>query len=308
MLDKFPGLLGYGGIIAIHADWPIYPTGIGWEIALRSLGNFPEGTQFYEIDDIDRCKLLIIEEPVDNVDYYNYKYYHVAIWHSDLLNLKKHGLIEGIVEMSDEEFELERFKKFKKHLGKNLREDSDGNIILHMKTDNDELQEIVYHKPFIKQDDENQDISYKDCAGIAGYLKLTNKGSDELSKLSEEINYTKNLKDLVKPLIAIGRYDAAVRDASLLLETSIKTFHKKGDFFGQNLIDYHINDIISRNDNFNSAAIKCYRGELRTIFKFIRNDFAHNFKIISEAQCKVILKRINETLIEFDEVVNAYYK
>lgn len=54
MLEKFPGLLGYGGIIAIHADWPNYPPGIGWETGLRTLGNFPEGTQFYEIDDIDR--------------------------------------------------------------------------------------------------------------------------------------------------------------------------------------------------------------------------------------------------------------
>jgi len=59
MIDKYTGLLGYGGIIAIHADWPIYPSGIGWEIALRTLGNFPEGTNFYEIDDIDMCKLLI---------------------------------------------------------------------------------------------------------------------------------------------------------------------------------------------------------------------------------------------------------
>ena len=59
MLDKFPGFLGYGGIIAIHADWPTYPGGIGWEIALRELGYFPKGTNFYQIDDIDKCMLFI---------------------------------------------------------------------------------------------------------------------------------------------------------------------------------------------------------------------------------------------------------
>lgn len=30
MPDKFPGFLGYGGIIAIHANWPNYPGGLGY--------------------------------------------------------------------------------------------------------------------------------------------------------------------------------------------------------------------------------------------------------------------------------------
>lgn len=63
MLDKFPGFLGYGGIIAIHADWPNYQGGVGWEIALRELSYHPKGTSFYEIDDIDKCMLFINQDP-----------------------------------------------------------------------------------------------------------------------------------------------------------------------------------------------------------------------------------------------------
>ena len=88
MLEKFPGFLGYDGIIAIHADWPIYPSGIGWEIALRMMGNFPKGTVFYEIDDIDRCKLLINKPPTQLKDFYHKSHYQIAIWHLDLIELK----------------------------------------------------------------------------------------------------------------------------------------------------------------------------------------------------------------------------
>lgn len=306
MLDKFPGLLGYGGIIAIHANWPMYPSGIGWQIALKDLGNFPAGTDFYEIDDIDRCKLLVNEEPKKLSDPFDRKHYHVAIWHSDLIKLKEKGLILGVIEKSDYEFRLLEFENFKKQLGKNLREDEEGNIILNFQDERGNLQESKYYKP--ENDEDEDDFIFRDCAFIPDTIKLTTKGIEELAKLSKEISFTDELKNLTEPLVKINRYDTAIRDASLFVETSIKNIHNKPNLFGQKLIDYHIEDIIKNNNNFNSAAIKCYRGELRTIFKFIRNDFAHNFKVLTEEQCIVILQRINDLLIEIKEVIDAYYK
>ena len=47
-MEKSPGFSGYGNVIAIHADWPDYPSGIGWVIALLILVSFPAGTKFYE--------------------------------------------------------------------------------------------------------------------------------------------------------------------------------------------------------------------------------------------------------------------
>lgn len=308
MLDKFPGFLGYGGIVAIHANWPNYPPGIGWQIALKTLGNFPKGTNFYEIDDIDRCKLLINQNPTGLTDPYDIKYYHVAIWHEDLIELKKRGFINGVIEKSDYEFELIRFENLKKDFGGKLKEDEDGNIIFNVKDDNGQLREMKYNKPEPDEDEEDGLFVFRNCAIIADCINLTKEGIDELIKLSNEIKLTEHLSNLTGPLIAIGRFDTAIREASLLIETTIKHFHNMPLLFGQKLIEFHIQEIIKNNDNFNSAAIKCYRGELRTIFSFIRNDFAHNFRVLTEEQCKVILSRINETLCEFEEVVNAYFK
>jgi len=305
MIDKFPGLLGYGGIIAIHADWPMYPSGIGWQIALRTLGNFPKGTKFYEIDDIDRCKLLVNQDPKTLKAPFDSKHYHIAIWHEDLIKLKAKGLLDGVIEKSGYEFKLVCFENFKKQLGENLKEDNEGNIILYIKDNNGQFQETKYSKPEFDEDEE--DFVFRDCAIITNTINLTAKGIDELIKLSNEISFTEELNNLTEPLIKIGKFDTAIREASVLLETRIKEYHSGLDLYGQSLVDYHIEKIIKNNDNFNSAAIKCYRGELRTIFKFIRNDFAHNLKILTKEQCMVILYRISNTLDELNEVINTYF-
>jgi hypothetical protein len=305
MLDQFPGLLGYGGIIAIHANWPMYPAGIGWKIALRALGNFPKGTKFYEIDDIDRCKLLINQEPNKFKDPFDYNNYQIATWHEDLIELKKKGLIKGIKEKSEYEFEIIRFENFKRTLGDGLKLDQEGNVILYIKDENGDFIESKHYKPECDEDEEK--FAFRNCVIIPETISLTDKGIIELISLSKEISLSNELKNLVEPLMQIRRYDTAIRDASLLLETQIKNYHDKPKLFGQKLVDYHINEVIGNNDDFNSAAIKCYRGELRTIFKFIRNDFAHNFKILTEEQCLVILSRIDDAINEFKEVIDAYF-
>ncbi|GAB3026605.1 hypothetical protein [Spirosoma pulveris] len=304
MLNKFPGYFGYGGIMAIHADWPIYPNGIGWQFALKAMGNYPKGTNFYEIDDIDRCKLFISQDPKQLKDPSDAKYYHVGIWHSDLVELNLKGYVTGVVEMSDYEFEMMRFNQVKKQLGKNLKEDDEGNIILLTYNDRKEVIELKYSKPEYFEDAHD----FIDCVFIPESVTLTEEGFEELEKLLNNINLSEELRRLSEPFINIGRYDTAIRESSLFVEETIKKFHMQNDLYGQRLIDYHINEIINNNENFNSAAIKSYRGELRTVMKFIRNDFMHNFKILSEAQCKAILSRINELIIEFLEVKSAYFK
>jgi hypothetical protein len=129
MIDKFPGYLG--GFTAIHADWPNYPSGSGWEIALRTFGYFPKETEFYKIDDIDTVVLFINENPKSLKDCFDYKYYHIAIWHEDLIELKRLGYIEGVNEISEFEFQLLRFENIKKDFGKNPKLDDEGNIIAY---------------------------------------------------------------------------------------------------------------------------------------------------------------------------------
>ena len=305
MLDKFPGFLGYGEIIAIHADWPIYPSGIGWKIALKTLGNFPNNTIFHEVDDIDRCKLLLTQDPQNLTDPFDSNLYHVAVWHEDLVELKNKGFINGVIEKNDFEFEMMRFEKFKKEFGENLKLDDNDNIILYIKDDNGILKETIYHRP--QSYEVEDEFNYRNCAVIPNGVSLTESGLNELIKLSNEISLYEELKVLTQPLIKIKRFDTAIRDASLLAETKIKEFHMRPELYGQKLVELHIRDVIKNHNSFNSAVIKCYRGELRTIFKFIRNDFAHNFRVMTEEQCKLILARISDTLVEFNEVVNVYF-
>jgi hypothetical protein len=52
-----PGFLGYrsSGVVAIHADWPMYAAQHDWPTAPIGLGSFPTGTTFSLLDDIDQA-------------------------------------------------------------------------------------------------------------------------------------------------------------------------------------------------------------------------------------------------------------
>jgi len=304
-LDKFPGLLGYDGIIAIHADWPTYPPGIGWEIALRSLANFPEGTKLYQISDIDRCKLLIDQNPSSLKDPFDYRYYHVAAWHEDLAELFNRGMITGIELESEYEFKIRRFNELKTELGDAAEEDQNGNLVLSCMIDN-KSSKLTYDRPQKDLFDEGEFV-HREYVHIPEFITLTKQGFEALKIIDFSGTLHKEIESIVSPLIMIGKYDSAVREVSLFLETQIKVFHKT-NLFGQKLIAHHINAMIGNNDNYNSAALKNYNGELRTVFKFIRNDFAHNFRILTEVQCKIILYRISLVYAEFLEVINVYRK
>jgi hypothetical protein len=63
-VSEHPGWFGwgYGGshgemILGIQADWSAYPCAPGGSHGLFDLAQFPEGTRFFPIDDIDRCVL-----------------------------------------------------------------------------------------------------------------------------------------------------------------------------------------------------------------------------------------------------------
>jgi len=84
------------GVIAIHADWPIYPEEHGVELALLWLTAFPQETRFKPIDDIDRCILLMADMKGSNkADTFDKRNLHVAVWHEDLLDLQERGFING---------------------------------------------------------------------------------------------------------------------------------------------------------------------------------------------------------------------
>ncbi|MEO9871178.1 hypothetical protein [Ekhidna sp.] len=302
-----PGLLHYTennlpGMMAIHADWPIYPPGMGWKLALTTMANFPNGTSFYQIDDIDKCILFVDSDPGNLTDVYDYKNYHLAMWHEDLIELQEMSLIEGVRAISDFEFSMIKFKEIEKVFGPHNKYDRDGNLLLPLKNTEGELAESTYSRPIKHEDDEH----HKTFAKVESTVSITPEGFRKVYEIVQELKFHEEIESLVMPFIEIKKYDAAVREASLFLESSIRKLHQT-HLYGQRLIEFHIRDVIVKNRENFSSAIKNYRGELRTVFKFIRNDFAHNFKILTEDQCKSIVVRISNVYSEFKEVVHVYF-
>jgi len=75
----------------------MYPEEHGAELALLWLTAFPNGTSFKKIDDIDQCLLLIADVRGSNQNPFSERHFHVAIWHEDLRELHRQGLINGVL-------------------------------------------------------------------------------------------------------------------------------------------------------------------------------------------------------------------
>ena len=83
------------GFEVLHADWPAYPIGHGLRPALQTLAEFPFGTRFWELDQIDQCCLFIVgHKPDDNA--FASHFFHVAVWNDDLRDCGRRGYVAGI--------------------------------------------------------------------------------------------------------------------------------------------------------------------------------------------------------------------
>src|SRR4051794_16985874 len=99
-LGDMPGFLGYssGGafIVAIHADWPSYPGPPHPIGALFDLCQFPPGSAFRKVDEIDRCVLMVAEDYSRGLEPYSEQALHVAAWSEDLLALHEREYVIGL--------------------------------------------------------------------------------------------------------------------------------------------------------------------------------------------------------------------
>jgi hypothetical protein len=147
-LEDHPGYLGFtsAGVVLLHADWPVYPTEHGWLAALASLGSFPDRTAFSALDDIDRCLLLLADNHVANkVDPFSEKNFHVALWHEDILELVRRGLVHGAVGVTERVHELNHRRAIEldglRHLIE-LLNDQMGEIKERLKTETEQPEKL----------------------------------------------------------------------------------------------------------------------------------------------------------------------
>lgn len=240
-LEEHPGFLGCTshGVIAIHADWPVYPAGHGIEESLWSLGQFPQQSVFSRIDNIDGCWLYVLADATTKADPFSDTRFHVALWEEDV-----NDLFEGAFVASN---------------------------------------------------------GSDDWFAEAARLRLTTAGWREVDTLasSERVVLHSLILERAVPIADIGHYDAAVREACVALESVLREIVGSRKY-GQPLIEEFIAALPT--PPFIAAYNKVMRSDLRSAFKFIRNDYAHNLRVIDGTQCRVVLARLS---VVFDSVEAA---
>jgi hypothetical protein len=288
-IDDHPGFMEYDGRFpeVLHADWPIYPGGHGWQVALQSLAVFPSRVRFKKIDDIDRCYLLVIigsgpclqpKQPLSDT-----RWFHVALWHRDLLELRRRGLISGVTLRTEYERALDHYERHKDLVVK-----IDGQF-RPLDMPRPERDDYEYDNPTVPEI-------------TADGITLTSSGREILASLARPLSELQaGIRERVEPLLSISSYDTAIRETAIILESRLREI-TGSDLFGQALVEEYYKRLCLRNQNNPRAIFKVLRGELRTVFKFVRNDFAHAIHEITDSQCRILLDRISLTLEKINEI------
>jgi hypothetical protein len=295
----YPGNLGYwhrgSYVLGIHADWPAYP-GRGTGDALYELCQFPHGTTFRPIDDIDLCALFIVSGQAPYADVWSKNEFHVAIWHSDLNELADEMLVDGIISPRDIEVRKARRDESRADLRRSL--EADGAIIdgdpddLRVQIEEDEYPMSVFYS----QEDRDEILEeYGDYPNNERVIfdpqssvEVTSRGWAELERLLQNEPILSRFERLQK-LADLGMYDTAIREAGAILETALKEATGSSKY-GLRLVDIFV-EKLENDQRYTDASVKRFRTDLRTAFKFIRNEFAHRTADVPRDRALALLVR-----------------
>jgi len=285
-LEDHPGYLGLTsqGVIAIHADWPIHPEEHGAELALLWLTAFPQDTLFKRIDDIDRCFLFLADVKSSiRSDLFDRRNFHVAIWHEDLLALADSEFVSGVSRVT----ERQRQDLWRSEVGEQL----------FIRLEDGSLKPLDL-PPLEGYDDE--DTSWPEV--VREGILVTSAGRGRAASLLSQGFSLAVLGDRVEQLMHIGYFDAAVREACIALEHRMKVWLRSA-MWGDALVEEFIARLRDQGIGPESH-LRVLRGEIRAAFKFIRNDFMHNFVEIDETQARAILFRLGRVTAVLDRVLS----
>ena len=232
------------------------------------------------IDDIDRCNLfLACIKNTNERKPFDFKNFHVAIWHDDLLDLQKQGFIYGVSAITERKWEeLKR-------------------ISLKFIKDNEELQ----GKLTSLDEFDNEIYSWPEF--YLGHISVTPQGREyaQIALAHSDFN-TSFWGKRVSTLIDLRYFDIAVREACLELECKIKKWLNSNQW-GERLV-VELNSQLNTQGELINSYLKVFCSQIRMALKFIRNDFMHNFIDIDEIQCMAILCRLARINDQLDEVIS----
>jgi hypothetical protein len=284
-LVQHPGYLGSTsqGVIHIHADWPAYATEHGVGYALMSLGQFPFGTKFTLLDDIDQCFLFLAGDNRSRKgDAYADSNFHLSLWHEDVSSLVNSTYAVGASHIPYNQWAKRRATELKAFVWKQ----PDGTL-------------TPVPLPELEEDD---DFPQREVVVVDGCLSLTEAGHTALElQLSDEMEHISDrIMQRVRPALSAGLFDSAIREACVLLETELRDTVQSAAF-GASLIDDFFR-IAMTSGKLIPSQLKTFRIEVRTAFRFVRNEYAHNLRTLEQTQCYAILSRISSVFVGVQEV------
>lgn len=293
MLGDMPGNLGEG--VAIHADWPAYPGDRGWELSLLRLGDYPLGTAFTCLSIIDQVALFVAESGVREPDQFSEKHMHIAVWLEDLEQLDERGLVDGVefdLTLSPQQIHMkrqlgpERWEKF-----------YSGELPLGAMLDGEFVQLPVPEDEEPWEEWERAEM-WPPARGVermalypGTHVCLTSMAQAEIERIARQtLAIPPSLQDRIVAHLAAGLFDSAIRDLAAALEMRMRVYAKSDDF-GMKLIDTYINALLAT-DDYLPARIKSLRQELRSLFKFLRNEFAHTLVALEPSRGYALVSRL----------------
>lgn len=275
IFKDFPGYLGWTsrGVIAIHADWPAYAIEHGKEYAIERVGQFPKGYRFFGIDSIDQCILFRVGERDPKKDDYDESLFHIALWHEDILELFSEGWVDGVGGITPREWARRRCEQ--------LRE-------LVLMLGDGRIESVPLPDPEEFSDSEAT-IALVSSDGMV----LTDSGEKALQNLMgvRRSELAPPIAAQVEKLLEVGAFDAAVREACVMLEVYLKRVSGTS-LFGAKLVERYVSDL-KKSDKLIDAQLKWLRTELRSCFSFVRNEYMHNIHVLTEPQCIAVLCRVS---------------
>jgi hypothetical protein len=303
-LNEHPGYLGFTsqGVIAIHANWPSYPVEHGAGTALASFGSFPDGTLFRPIDDIDQCLLFSVDGYAKFEDPFDERAFHVAAWHEDLLVLQEHHLVVGVEPITERMWREREREEWREEIRQEAAEQGrtfEGDPRLSIGWISDDGQ---WHQarlpPLDEYDDEGLTWAAVDKARA---LRVSEQGWAELETiLTDALVIPDSVRPRIQKLLDTELYDTAVRELGVTIESRLRQA-LGSELYGQRLVDAFIERLRDPNQ-YIQARVKVLRGDLRTAFKFIRNEFAHKVIDLPKPRAYALVSRLSMVLADIEAI------
>lgn len=308
-LTDLPGELGWvdgGTWEAIHADWPAYPGDRDWRIALLRLGDFPQGTVFTCLDIIDQCALLVAEVGITQADRFDERHMHVALRLAELLELDGRGLVVGID--IEENLSTEQL-----HLKRTLGPDQYDRVISGEQVIGTMIDGEFTPMPLPDADGPSDGdnwamTDHRTPERVAMFegsqIHLNGAAWPEVERVARSIlRIPPSVQDRISVLLRSGLFDSAVRDLGAALESRMRAVTGTDDY-GQRLIDRYVQSMLD-NGTFLPARVRSLRQELRALFKFVRNEFAHSLQDVPPPRGYALISRMCWHLRDVELVADA---